>query len=659
MAHVLAATPEFSVLHGPGEPDDPVSADAAARMAAQALPEGDPAVAGLAAAMAGLSRADAVAAIADAAPVSMRAPLLPGLFPGVAPDDPTAYGLWVALHDTPPAGLRLPPLQGPRISLAMLAGDSEAEAALRSLASLQAGAYPDWELCLATRLHSAWPARILARAAEVEPRLRLLPGPGGLDGLNAALATRTGAVAGCLQPGDTLPPTALWEAVQAWTAHPAPALLYSDEDQAGPDGVRRAPRFKPDYSLDAHGAGIPMGQLALYAAALLDQLGGLRPGPEPWHDLALRAAALAGPLGVLHVPAVLIHAAGPPPPVQPRPDLPAVTALPAVTVIVLTKDRPDLLSASSAGVLRHTEYPALELLVVDNGSTDPGALALLDTLAATPRVRVLRRPGPFNFSALNNAAVQEASGDILVLLNNDIEMPDPAWLRELVRHAVRPDVGAVGARLLHRDGTLQHGGMVLGPKGRAVHVLRGAPRDAPGYEGQLAVPRDMSAVTGACLAIRREVWTRVGGMDEDLPVAWNDVDLCQRVRAAGLRVVWTPDSVLLHLEGATRGEDAADAGRQAHFLADAARYRSLWGTAADEDPFLNPNLQATDDALVLAPPRRPRPWMRPPVTSGMRLLDASGMGPAVGSGMRPAAASGMRQAVASGMPAPVASGPES
>lgn len=566
--------------------------------------------------MAGLSRAETVAAISDAAPVRLRASLLPGLFPGVAPDDPTAYGVWVALYDTPPDDLRLPPLRGPRVTLAMPAGDSEAEAALRTLASLQTGAYPDWELCLATRLHSAWPARILARAAEAEPRLRLLPGPGGLDGLNAALAARTGAVAGCLQAGDILPPTALWEAVQAWTAHPAPALLYSDEDQAGPDGTRRAPRFKPDYSPDAHGAGVTVGQLALYAAPLLDRLGGLRPGPDPWHDLALRAAALAGPAGVLHVPAVLIHAAAPPPPVHPRPALPALADLPPVTVILLTKDRPDLLAASTAGVLRGTDYPALELLVVDNGSTDPEALALLDTLAPTPRVRVLRRPGPFNFSALNNGAVREASGEVLVLLNNDTEMPDPAWLRELVRYAVRPDVGVTGARLLHRDGTLQHGGMVLGPAGRATHVLRGAPRDAPGYEGQLAVPRDLSAVTGACLAIRREVWERVGGMDEGLPVAWNDVDMCQRVRRAGLRVVWTPDAVLLHLEGATRGEDAADATRQARFLADAARYRSTWGEAADEDPFLNLNLFATDDALVLAPPRRPRPWMPAPVASG-------------------------------------------
>jgi len=612
LARVLAGTPEFFALHGPGSPDRPASPAMAIRIAAQALPPGDHAVPALAAAMAGLSRADTVAAVADAAPVRLRAPLLPGLFPGAAPDDSIAYALWVKLHDTPPARLRLPSLQGPRVSLAMLAGDSEAEAALRTLASLQAGAYPGWELCLSTRLHSAWPGRALERAAAEELRLRLLPGPGGLDGLNAALAARTGAVAGLLQPGDTLPPTALHEAMQAWTAHPAPALLYSDEDQAGPDGARFAPRFKPRYSLDAHQAGIPIGQLALYASALLDRLGGLQPGGgswDPWHDLSLRAAAHAGPAAVLHVPAVLIHrAAPPPPPAQPRPPQPVLPDLPPVTVILPTRDHADLLAASTAGVLHGTDYPALELLVVDNGSTDLDALALLDALAAAPRVRVLRRPGPFNFAALNNAAALDATGEILVLLNNDTEMPDPAWLRELVRHAVRPDVGIAGARLLHRDGSLQHGGMVLGPAGRAIHVLRGAPRDAPGYEGQLAVPRDLSAVTAACLAIRREVWMQAGGMDEGLPVAWNDVDLCQRVRRAGLRVLWTPDAVLLHLEGATRGEDAADPARQARFLADAARYRAAWGEAADEDPFLNPNLFATDDALVLAPPRRPRPW---------------------------------------------------
>ena len=617
LARALAGTAEFAALHGPGAPDDPADAATARRIARNAFTTDDPAVPALAAAMAGLSRAEAAAAIAEAAPVRARSPLLPGLFPDVPPDDAVAYAAWVALHDTPPAGLRLPPLAGPRVTLAMVCGDSEAEAALRTLASLQAQFHPEWELCLATCLLSPWPARTLAHAAEAEPRLRLLPGPGGLDGLNAALAARTGTLAGCVQPGDTLPPTALWEAVQAWTAHPGPALLYTDEDQAGPDGVRHSPRFKPAYSRAAHEGGIPLGGLALYDAALLVGLGGLpgdAGGPDPHEGLARRAALTVREDAILHVPAVLLHRAAPPPAATLAPRTIPRDAVAPTSVILLTKDRADLLAASTAGIMAEIPLGARdggnELLVVDNGSTDPDALALLDRLAATPGVRVLRRPGPFNFSALNNAAAREATGDVLLLLNNDVEMPEPGWWRALLHHALAPQAGIAGARLLYWDGTLQHGGMVLGPEGRAAHVLRGAPRDAWGYEGQLAVPRDLSAVTGACMMIPRAVWDRVGGMNEDLPVAWNDVDLCQRVRAAGFRVAWTPDAVLLHLEGETRGQDAADPARQARFLADAARYRATWGAAADEDPWLNPNLFATDRALVLAPPRRPRPWSR-------------------------------------------------
>ena len=607
----------------------------AARIAAQALPAGDPSIPGLAAAMASLSRADALAAIASSDLVRLRVPVLPGLFPGVPPDDPVAYAVWVELYDTPPTPLSLPPLPGPRVTLAMQAGDSEAEAALRTLASLQAGAYQDWELCLATRLHSAWPARILAQAAEADPRLRLLPGPGGLDGLNAALAARTGALAGFVQPGDTLAPTALWEVVQAWIAHPRPALIYTDEDQAAPDGTRHSPRFKPGDSTGdstyAHLAGIPLGGLALYGNATLEKRGGLKADhanwPDPHQFLAGMSILLTHPPDtIIHVPAVLLHRAAPPPAVTLMPRMTASDRTVPTSVILLTKDRADLLAASTAGIMAEIPlgapdggagHPGNELLIVDNGSTDPDALTLLETLATRPGVRILRRPGPFNFAALNNDAAQEATGEILLLLNNDLEMPEPGWWRALLLHAIRPGlaggynpgaVGVVGARLLYRDGSLQHGGMVLGPDGRATHVLRGAPRDAWGYEGQLAVPREVSAVTGACMAIPREVWNRVGGMNEDLPVAWNDVDLCQRVRAAGLRVIWTPDAVLTHLEGETRGQDSADPARQARFLADAARYRAAWGAAADEDPFLNPNLAAVGGALVLAPPRRPRPW---------------------------------------------------
>ncbi len=609
------ATAEFSVSHSVGNADDPADAVFAAKAAAQAFgPIEDPAAAALGLAMTGLGRAELLVAIAEAAPVQRRSPLLPGLFPDVPPDNSVAYAFWIAAHDTAPSGVlsHIVPLPGPRVSFAMRAGDSEIEAVLRSVASLQAQLHRDWELCLACRLHSPWPRRTITALAEADSRVVVVdlpPGTPAIEGLNLALAARSGTIVGLLGPGDMLPPTALHEALSALS--PDTLLVYTDEDQADPAGQRTAPRFKPDYSPDAMQAADVIGQLALYRTELIAALGGLDPAAAPHeaHDLARRATAVAGPRRIRHVPVVLCHRAAPPPPdppATPSPGLP--DPLPLVTVIMPTRDRADLLAASAWGVLRGTDYPAIELIVVDNGSTDPAAVALLAEIDADPRAQVLPFPGAFNFSAMNNAAARRAKGQVLVLLNNDVELIDPGWLRALVVHAVRPDVGAVGARLLYRDGSLQHGGMVLGPAGRATHVLRGAPRDAPGYLGQLAATRDLSAVTAACLAIRAEVWAQVGGMEERLPVAWNDVDLCQCVRAAGLRVIWTPHAVLLHLEGETRGEDAADPARQARFLADQALYRATWGSAADEDPFLNPNLIASDHQLVLAPPRRPRPW---------------------------------------------------
>ena len=189
--------------------------------------------------------------------------------------------------------------------------------------------------------------------------------------------------------------------------------------------------------------------------------------------------------------------------VRPLPD-PA----PLVSVIVPTRDRAGLLAACADGVLRRTDYPAIEFLVVDNGSAEPETLALFDRLRADPRVRILAAPGPFNYSALNNQAAAVARGEILLLLNNDIEVIEPGWLRELVGHAVRPEIGAVGAKLLYADGRLQHGGVVTGVGGVADHYLLRAARDDPGYVGSLALARQAGAVTGACLALRRSVFER-------------------------------------------------------------------------------------------------------------------------------------------------------
>ncbi len=559
----------------------------------------------------GANHAELVAVVASAALAQRRIPLLPGLVPGAPPDDPVAYRLWIEEYDQPDPAVpaALPPLAGPSISVAMAAGDTQAEAVAQTVGSLRSQAYADWELCLAARTLSPWSRDAIRRLADDEPRVRLI----GPCSLRDALAAGTGALACLLAPGDRLPPLALRRCAEAFAACPNLMLVYTDED-VEQGGVRHSPRFKPGFSPDAAIEGEEIGQLALYRTTLLAEVGGLPDGPEPVRTLAQRAAIAAGPGRVRHVPGILCHRAEPPAPAGAG-AMPARYALPSpeplVTVIVLTKDRASLLNACVRGVLEQTDYGAVELLIVDNGSTDPEARSLLASLERRQGVRVLRRPEPFNFAALNNAAAAEAQGDILLLLNNDVEALQPNWLSEMVSHAVRADVGAVGARLLYPNGTVQHAGILLGPDGAATHVGRGAAPDDPGYLGQLARTRDLSAVTGACLAIRAPVWQAVGGMDERLAVTWNDVDLCLRVRSAGLRVIWTPHATLLHREAATRGLEADDPARAARFRAEQALMRESWGDALENDPFLNPNLIATEAGpLALTRPRN-----RPPASS--------------------------------------------
>ena len=285
---------------------------------------------------------------------------------------------------------------------------------------------------------------------------------------------------------------------------------------------------------------------------------------------------------------------------------------PLVSVIITTRDRADLLSQCSDGVLYRTEYSNLELLIVDNDSVETNTFTLLDRLAhSDSRVRVLHHPGPFNYSALNNAAAREARGEVLLLLNNDIDVIDSGWLRELVSQAIRPDVGLVGAMLLYPNEQVQHAGIVLGPEGRATHLYRLASRNDPGYFGQLRLPRTLSAVTGACAAIRRAVFFEVGGFDEvNLPVTFNDVDLCLRLGAYGYRVVWTPFAELFHLESASRGLDFTDPVKSERFQRELQHMRNTWGSLMESaDPFHNPNLLFAGDYFEIPSlPRREKPW---------------------------------------------------
>jgi GT2 family glycosyltransferase len=380
---------------------------------------------------------------------------------------------------------------------------------------------------------------------------------------------------------------------RALAADPAIDVLYADEDRLDAQGQRGAPLFKPDWDADLFAERDLIGGVAVFRRSLL--LDG--EAADPWRA-ALRIAHDGGRIG--HVPAVLFHALPDAPPRRTAPPVAYPNASPLVSVIVPTCDRAALLGACADGVLRRTDYPAVEFLIVDNDSRETRTHRLFATLRRDERVRILPYPGAFNWSAMNNRAAEAARGEVLLLLNNDIDVIDGGWLTELVSQAMRPEVGVAGAKLLYPDGTVQHAGMTLGRGSFGAHLYRHAARDDPGHGGMLAARRRVSAVTGACLAIRREVFHAVGGIEEDhLRVTGSDVDLCLRVRERGLAVICTPHALLYHRELASRGPDASAAQRE-RVARERAYLLERWGAAIETEAFLSPNLTVVAEQLALA-----------------------------------------------------------
>jgi len=278
-----------------------------------------------------------------------------------------------------------------------------------------------------------------------------------------------------------------------------------------------------------------------------------------------------------------------------------------VSLIVPTRDRVDLLRTCVDGFLHQTDYSNLEVLIVDNDSEDPETKSYLAEIAGDPRVRVIPCPGPFNYSKLNNLAADQATGSVIGLMNNDLKIIHPDWLRIMVSHVVRPDIGVVGAKLLYGDDTVQHAGVTLGI-GVASHLYKGFERESEGRNGRLSLPHDVSAVTAACLLIRKDLWQEVGGLDPDFPVAYNDVDLCLKATAAGYRVLWTPDALVYHLESQSRGKDTS-AEKRERLNEDKARLIERWADRLTRDPFHSPNLSSTHvDARLAFPRNVSAPW---------------------------------------------------
>lgn len=538
----------------------------------------------------------------------------------------------------------------PRISILMPTYNTPALLLERAVGSVQRQLYPDWELCIADDASTDTAVReTLRRLAGADARIRLClrEENGHISAAsNSALELATGDYVALLDHDDELSEDALYWMAEAINAHPETDVFYSDEDKVDQWGRRDGPYFKPDFSYELFLGQNLITHLGVYRTEAVRAVGGFRTGLEgaqDW-DLALRVIERCGVNGVHHVPRILYHwrihpgstAMGEDEkpyaflaqrkaleehvartrapleiidhPVAPttfhRPRWRLPEPAPLVSIIVPTRNAHEVLEACVSSVLERTTYPRFELLIVDNGSDDDEALRYLERLRQDGRVRVLRDERPFNYSALNNAAARQTRGDVLVLLNNDTEVITSSWLEELVSHAMRPEVGAVGARLLYPDGTVQHAGVVLGLGGAAAHSHRGSPREAYGHGARLILTQAYSAVTGACLAVRRALYLELGGLNEtDFAIAYNDVDFCLRLRERGYTNVYTPFAELYHYESKTRGADEHGVKRQ-RFAGEMAQLQGRWPGVIAADPFYNPNLTHDREDFSLAwPPR--------------------------------------------------------
>jgi GT2 family glycosyltransferase len=396
--------------------------------------------------------------------------------------------------------------------------------------------------------------------------------------------------------GDRLAPNAL----QLYAATIARAedarAVYSDDDLLDRDGVRIDPHFKPDWNPEL----FEHHDFVTGASAIKTSRNLVRRLPEKDWAAALVADAVNCSSPPVHLPFVLHHRRQRPQPVIPEKpsDIGLGRQWPSVTVIIPTRNRADLLRKCIEGLGR-TRYPPMQLIVVDNESDEPEAIAFLSELGAGG-AKVVRVAGAFNFSRLNNVAVAHATGDLLCFLNNDVEMPDADWLALLVRQALRPSIGAVGARLLYPDGTVQHAGVFTGIGGGAAHAHRFLGKDEGGYFERARLPQRVSAVTGACLVVLREKFLEVGGFDEEnFPVAFNDVDLCLKLNERGWQSFYEPRATLIHHESKSRGSDSLKANRT-RFAEELAALKRKWRTDERPDPFHHPHLSPFCEQFLIA-----------------------------------------------------------
>jgi GT2 family glycosyltransferase len=557
----------------------------------------------------------------------------------------TQYMKWIKKHEpniTELAAQRTASFQyEPKISIAVPTYNTPIVFLRSMIDSVIAQTYGNWELCLADGSDSSSECRkLLKKCAEEESRIRLatLPDNLGISGnSNAALGMVTGDYVAFLDHDDILAPHALHEIVLAINKNPSTDFIYSDEDKISEDGKTRFdPHFKPDWSPDSLRSHNYICHLLVLHRELLAKIGQFREGFDGSqdYDLILRASEKA--TRIEHLPKILYHwrshgtsTAG-----DPTSKLYAYQAArraleahlermgnvadvnygngyglyqvtyrnackPLISMIVPNRDNHDVL-ARCINSIKQSNYPAIEILIVENNSRDSKTFEYYRSIENKPNIKILRWNSEFNYAAINNFASKHANGQIFLFLNNDVEARNKDWLERMSEHAIRSDVGAVGAKLYYPGGSIQHAGIALGMRGLAGHPHRYHSEKSAGYCNHLIITRNVSGVTGACLMMRRSVFEQIGGFDEQFAVDYNDVDLCLKIRDRGYSIVWTPFAQLWHHECKTRGRFDTSEKRALH-LSERTLFLAKWNELIQKpDPYYNPNLTLDDESLSLA-----------------------------------------------------------
>ncbi len=526
----------------------------------------------------------------------------------------------------------------PKISIITPVWNTDERWLRLAIESASSQIYENWELCIADgRSEKPHVKKVIEEYAKADPRIKVkfLSENRGIAGnSNEALSLATGEFVAFLDHDDEFAPFALYEVVKLLNENPELDYIYSDEDKIDETGKRLDPFFKPDWSPDMFLSCNYLCHLSVIRKSVVDDVGGFRRGYDGSqdYDLFLRVIEQIDNDRIAHISKILYHwriipeSAASSCQAKPYAYIAGKKALkdamerrgididgvfsgladgvyrvkykisdenPKVTIVIPTKDKVEVLKTCVNSIINNTEYHNYEIIIVDNRSEEEVTHKYYADLEKNVKIKILNYEHPFNYSSINNYAVSKANSEYILFLNNDIEVMSSEWLSAMLEHIQRDGVGAVGAKLLYPNDTIQHAGVVTGIIGNppiAGHAHRHFPRCHPGYFTRIQIIQNSGAVTAACMMTRKSIFEKVGGLDEkNLAVAFNDIDYCLELRKNGYLIVYTPYAEMYHHESLSRGhEDTPE--KQQRFLREVAFMREKWGDLLDNDPYYNPNL---------------------------------------------------------------------